>query len=86
MNPRMQGLLFLGMVFGGVAGWVVGRIGWQEWTIYSSGSPDPQLITVADLADHGPGDNIHVKVTDFFLGRRFALAERRGNGTGYRCR
>jgi hypothetical protein len=78
MNPRLQGLLFLAIVLGGVAGLIVGRIGWQERTIYSSGSPEPQLITAADLADHGPGDNVHVKVTDFVLGRRYALAERRG--------
>jgi hypothetical protein len=78
MNPRLQGLLFLIVLLGGIFGWIVGTIGWQEWTIYSSGSSDPQLITAADLATYGPGDNIHVKVADFVLGRRFALAERRG--------
>src|SRR5262249_24447607 len=35
-------------------------------------------ISAADLAEDGPGDNVHVKVTDFVLGEKYALAERRG--------
>jgi hypothetical protein len=77
MNARWQGLLFLIVLVGGVGGWIVGQIGWQEWTLYSTGSADAQLITAADLAAHGPGDSIHVKVTDFVLGPAFALAGRK---------
>jgi hypothetical protein len=73
MNSRLHGVLFLIGCLGVIAGGFLSWIGWQEWTIYSSGSPTPQQISAAELAADGPGDNIHVKVTDFTLGIKYVV-------------
>src|SRR5579871_4042788 len=55
--------------------------GWQDWRIYTSGDPEPQEIRAADLAANGPGDNVHVKVTDFTLGAGYTITQRWGKWT-----
>jgi hypothetical protein len=52
---------FISLFVGGM----IGYFGWQEWTLFSSGSATPQSIRLADLAANGPGKNVHVTVTDY---------------------
>jgi hypothetical protein len=52
---------------------------WQSWVAYSLGSEIPQKIRLEDLARNGPGDNIHVRVTDFVFGDGYVVQKKRGN-------
>jgi hypothetical protein len=78
VNPRLQSFLSLAALAGLVAGGILGVIGWQQRTIASLGRPEPQTIRLADLAGNGPGDNVHVTVTDFTLGERYVAETKRG--------
>jgi hypothetical protein len=64
----------LALVFGGIFTWV----GVQDAIIFSQGSREPQVIRLADLEAQGPGDNIHLTVTDFRFGPNFVAEEKRG--------
>jgi hypothetical protein len=67
MNRRLEGGLILLAMVGLVAGGLVGWHAWQQWTMYSLGDATPRPVRLADLERDGPGNNIHVRVTDFFL-------------------
>ncbi len=58
---------------------VIGYIALQRQQVLNQGSPDPQTIRVADLGANGPGKNIHVKLTDFEFGDKYALTTRNGS-------
>jgi hypothetical protein len=75
--PLPQTLLLValvGLVMGGILAW----LGGQQLSIYKQGSATPQDIRLADLAEHGPGNNIHVRVTDFTFGKHLVVEEKRG--------
>jgi hypothetical protein len=65
MNQRLVSVLGWGAFIALFAGGMLGYFGWQEWTLFSSGSATPQSIPLADLAANGPGKNVHVTVTNF---------------------
>lgn len=50
-----------------IAGGAMGAVGYREIRLQSVSKADPQTITCADLEDHGPGDNAHVILTDFYI-------------------
>jgi hypothetical protein len=56
-----------------VIGLGIGALVWggKEWMLASSASATAKDITCADLAANGPGDNVHVRVTDFFSMRNY---------------
>jgi hypothetical protein len=78
MNERLKGALILVALGGLVGGGIVGFLGYQEWIILSRGSPQPQRIRLADLTAKGPGDNVHVEVTDFSWGENCVTEEKHG--------
>lgn len=49
---------------------------WQEQTLASLASPTPQKITLQQLIDNGPGDNIHVTVTQLQFGLDWVYEEK----------
>jgi hypothetical protein len=61
-----------------IAGGIVGLLGWQQRTLLQQGSATPQQIRLADLTARGPGDNIHVTVTDFVFGEQYVV-EKKGS-------
>lgn len=64
MKQFLGAMAILGLVFGVI----LFMVGWQENTLFSQGSPTPQVITLTDLETKGPGNNIHVTVTDVDFG------------------
>ncbi len=68
LNEKLAGFLAVGAILALIGGGVLTFLGWQQWTIYKQGQPDPQTIRLADLAAKGPGGNIHVRVTDIDFG------------------
>jgi hypothetical protein len=50
----------------------------DDWRLRARGQETPQDIRAADLAEHGPGDNVYVNVTDFQLGKDYIVEELRG--------
>jgi hypothetical protein len=78
MNERLKGLLTLLALGGLVGGGIVGFLGYQEWIVFSRGSPTPQRIRLADLTARGPGDNVHVEVTDFVWGQNCVTETKQG--------
>jgi hypothetical protein len=50
-----------------VIGGILLLAGFKAVRLASIARPAPHPITCADLADHGPGDNAHVEMSDFFL-------------------
>lgn len=65
-----QGILILAAVVFGIGAVILGILGWQQWSLFSQGKETPQRIKLADLAAKGPGDNIHLEITDFWLAER----------------
>lgn len=74
-----------GEVFAAVAllailiGPVIGYIAYQRQQVLKMGKPQPQVMKVADLGRKGPGDNIHVKITDFEFGKHYMTRSKGGN-------
>jgi hypothetical protein len=61
MNVRMLGA----MVFAsGLFGVTCTAMSWQEWQIYSTGSPTPADVSLDALTTNGAGGNVHVHVTE----------------------
>ena len=50
-----------------IGGGVLMYFGFREMQLSSVADTEPQTITAADLIANGPGENAHVKVTDFTL-------------------
>ena len=50
-----------------VGGFVLLSLGYREWRLASLSNATPQQMTLADLAANGPGDNIHIELSDFCL-------------------
>jgi hypothetical protein len=65
----------LALLIGPVVGWIA----YQRQQVLQRGKPEPQVLKVADLGRKGPGDNIHVKITDFDLGASYALTTKGGS-------
>lgn len=58
---------------GVIAGLVLGPCGlilaWQLDTVSAAAQPTPQTLSVAELAEKGAGDNLHVELTDLAFGK-----------------
>ena len=73
---RAKGIIFLILVpfifvFGAV----------RDYLLRSSSRDEPQVIRCEDLGQNGPGDNIHVTVTDFIIGSpAIHEGDKRGRG------
>ena len=50
-----------------VAGGVLGFYGYQEMRLAEAAKPEAQVLTCDQLATRGPGENAHVRLTDFEL-------------------
>lgn len=50
-----------------IIGGVLVYFGVQEFRLRGAAKAEPQLITCAELAENGPGDNAHVIMSDFLL-------------------
>jgi Zn-finger nucleic acid-binding protein len=59
-----------------ILGGILFFIGWQKKTLAGLGLATPQDIRVADLAAKGPGNNIHVRVTDLEFGLNYVFEEK----------
>jgi hypothetical protein len=68
-------------VIGILAGPGLGYISYQRQRVLDMGKPEPHVVRVADLGKNGPGDNIHVKITDFEFGENYAYKEKAGRWT-----
>lgn len=77
MKQTLGSLALLALIFGGI----LSVIGWQEWSLFRQGSPTPQTITLADLEKNGPGNNVHVTVTNVDYGLRFVYEAKGSNAT-----
>ena len=53
----------------------VGLLAWayHDWKVQQRSSVEPQAITARDLIRNGPGDNLHVRVTDFTVVEEFVV-------------
>jgi hypothetical protein len=78
MNRQFEGFLILVILVGLTAGGIVGWLGWQQRLLLEQGSATPQQIRLADLAAKGPGNNIHVMVTDYVFGPLPVIEKKRG--------
>jgi hypothetical protein len=55
--------------------------GYQEWKLGSNASETPHVIACAELEASGPGDNVHVVLSDFLLSEQAFVYEARENST-----
>ncbi len=69
--------LLAAVVVGGIALVVIAFV---EGRLMGVASDKPQSMTLAQLADKGPGDNAHVLVTDYFPGNNFVYSQRTVSG------
>jgi hypothetical protein len=65
-------LAFIALIFAGVCGLFL----WQDWKIYSRGTPTPESIALDDLAARGAKGNLHVTVTHYFPGQDSIVEEK----------
>ncbi len=77
LQGRNAGGLLAAVVVGGIA-LLVGAF--MEGRLMGVASDRPQSMTLAQLADKGPGDNAHVLVTDYFPGNNFVYSQRTVSG------
>jgi hypothetical protein len=75
---RLERFLPLGAFLGLVFGVMLAAHAWQQWKLLSLGDPTPREVRLADLERDGPGDNIHVRVTDFVLAPNYVVEKKRG--------
>jgi hypothetical protein len=57
----------------------IGYAAYQRQQVLDRGKAEPQVMKVYDLGRKGPGDNIHVKVTDFEIGGAYAVTTKSGS-------
>jgi hypothetical protein len=67
-------MAMLGAVFGGICS----LLAWQDWRVYSTGTPNPVDIRLADLTTNGAGGNLHVHVTDLQFGNAYVVEKKNG--------
>jgi hypothetical protein len=81
MNARKQEdvktYLKAGILFGLLGGPMCGYLTKSEFALNSRGTDTPKEVRLADLANGGRPDNVHVRVTDFALGPKY-VAETKG--------
>jgi len=46
---------------------------WEDWRLSERGKSTPNQMRVRDLADQGPGENIHVKLVEFQFGKDYVV-------------
>jgi hypothetical protein len=76
--PDLMGAI---AVIGILVGPGLAYITFQRQKVMDMGKPEPHVLSVADLGKNGPGENIHVKITDFEFGENFAYKEKGGSWT-----
>lgn len=65
-----------------VAALGIGVYGYQELRLSKTAKPEAQVLTCQELADKGPGDNAHVRLTRFVASTwSFVYREKRGKWT-----
>lgn len=74
MGKFLEGMGVFGVLLAGL----FGLLGYQEYLVHSTSQAEPQRITAAELGAKGPGDNIHVVVTDFEVGQNYVVEEKNG--------
>jgi hypothetical protein len=52
-------------------------VAWQLWPLVQNTRPAPQKMSLADLIEKGPGDNLHAELTDFKFGTSIRKKEGR---------
>lgn len=60
---------------------ITGGIAWRAWQVYSTGTPTPVDVSLADLSTDGVGGNLHVHVTDLRFGPDYIAESRYGSWT-----
>jgi hypothetical protein len=75
---KLEGMFALGCILGLIAGVLLAFLGWQEKQLLDKGTPQPQRLTLAQLAAKATIDNVHVSVTGFELGRGYVVEEKKG--------
>jgi hypothetical protein len=72
-------LLVTGALLGILIGPGLAYLTYQRQQVLERGKPEPRAFRVAELGKNGPGDNIHVKISDFEFGDKYALTTRNGS-------
>jgi hypothetical protein len=72
-------LMGVGALLGILIGPGIAYLAYQRQKVLDMGKPEPRVFRVAELGKNGPGDNIHVKVTDFEFGDQYFLRSQRGS-------
>jgi hypothetical protein len=72
-------LLGVGCLLGLLIGPGLGYVAFQRQTVMDMGKPEPHTLSVTDLGRNGPGDNIHVKITNFRFGEHYAVRSKGGS-------
>jgi hypothetical protein len=78
MNRRFERVLILVGLVGIITGGLMEGYAWQLATLFSLGNATPGQVRLADLERDGPGNNIHVRVTDFVLPPNYVVDETNG--------
>jgi hypothetical protein len=73
--------LWAAALLGVLIGPVLAYFGYQRQQVLNKGKHQPKNLTVAELGANGPGDNIHVKLTDFEFGTKRAVRSKGGSWT-----
>src|SRR4051794_38419330 len=76
MKLLVNATVLTGMAVGLVLGPCCFLLGWQLDMVANVGEPAAQTMTVAQLIDGGRGDNAHVELTHFKLGKPTVESER----------
>jgi hypothetical protein len=75
----MRNVLWYTAIGALIAAFFCFMMGYHNTTLTSLGKAEPQTLTAAKLSAEGPGDNIHVKLTDFAIGENFVYEEKYGS-------
>jgi hypothetical protein len=75
---KLEGMFALGCILGLIAGGIVVFLGWQEKQLLDKGTPQPQQVTLAELAAKATIDNVHLTVTGFEWGDGYVVEEKKG--------
>jgi hypothetical protein len=73
--------LSVGALLGLLIGPVLGYMTYQRQQVLDKGKSEPRTLKVAELGKNGPGDNIHVKLTDFEFGDKVSTHSKGGSWT-----
>ncbi len=69
MKSARGGQVAFGMVVFFWLGAIAVFAAWQLQMVAGPAQPTPQTLSAAELIDKGPGDNLHVELTDFTFGQ-----------------